>query len=541
MALFPDPAEMDFLSLLFMMTVYGYILMKASQTISSGSEMLLLQFGPGIVGGLLIPILGAVPDCAIILLSGLGAGTTSEIQHQISVGVGTLVGSTVMLLTIPWGLGVYLARRDLDPATKEALKVKQGADKVTKFSLTENCVTVLPDIREISMIMMISASSYLIIQVPAFFYKNTKDSGVSEEAPFALLGVVVTAVAFGLYCAYQIISAEKSNMVKLEQQNLRRNEWKKNLVATKLMEENHLNAIFKRHDRDNSDSIDREELGTVLQELGLKVDRHELNHFFEYFDVGENYESNNNKKVSDNKISSLEFKRGIERLIKEGAKIDSKDTKIEASTGNNLPVDSPKQKLLDQVSINKNDEEKNFIQQNESDDEKEDEEDEMLHLTDNELILQACGILLFGTLVCTFVSDPMVDVINTIGLKMNISPFYVSFVVTPIASNASEVISGLIFARKKTTQTISLCLNSLHGAATMNSTLALCIFMSLVYFRGLSWSFSAEVITVIVVIVSVGLNALQKTIYLWQGLLVASFYPISILMVYIMESFFGLD
>lgn len=88
--------------------------MKASETISEGSEHLLILFGPGIVGGLLIPILGAVPDCAIILISGLGEGTQAEIQEQIAVGVGTLVGSTVMLLTIPWGVGIFLGRRDYD-------------------------------------------------------------------------------------------------------------------------------------------------------------------------------------------------------------------------------------------------------------------------------------------------------------------------------------------------------------------------------------------------------------------------------------------
>lgn len=155
--------------------------------------------------------------------------------------------------------------------------------------------------------------------------------------------------------------------------------------------------------------------------------------------------------------------------------------------------------------------------------------------------MQACLLLLVGTLICTVVSDPMVDVISHVGTKMSISPFYISFVVTPLASNASEVIAGLIFAKKKTTESISLTISTLHGAATMNSTLSLCIFMSLIYFRGLSWSFSAEVITVITIIIGVGLNALKKTIYLWQALIVAALYPFSILMVYFLENYLGMD
>ena len=54
------------------MSCYGFILFKAAVLIGEGSEKLLLIYGPGIVGGLLIPILGAIPDGAIVLVSGLG-------------------------------------------------------------------------------------------------------------------------------------------------------------------------------------------------------------------------------------------------------------------------------------------------------------------------------------------------------------------------------------------------------------------------------------------------------------------------------------
>ena len=50
---------------------------------------------PGIIGGILIPILGAVPDGMMILMSGMGPGTREEIQQELNVGVGTLAGSTI--------------------------------------------------------------------------------------------------------------------------------------------------------------------------------------------------------------------------------------------------------------------------------------------------------------------------------------------------------------------------------------------------------------------------------------------------------------
>jgi len=43
-----------------------------------------------------------------------------------------------------------------------------------------------------------------------------------------------------------------------------------------------------------------------------------------------------------------------------------------------------------------------------------------------------------------------VDVINAFGNTSGIGPFYVSFIITPMASNASEVLSAILFAGKKT-------------------------------------------------------------------------------------------
>lgn len=65
---------------------------------------------PDIVGSVVLPILGAVPDGAIVLFSGLGA----DAQEQVAVGVGALAGSTIMLLTVPWFLSILGGRVDLD-------------------------------------------------------------------------------------------------------------------------------------------------------------------------------------------------------------------------------------------------------------------------------------------------------------------------------------------------------------------------------------------------------------------------------------------
>ena len=518
MALFPDAAEMDFPALIFMMAVYGYILMMASQTISAGSEMLLLMYGPGIIGGLLIPILGAIPDCAIILISGLGDGTKSEIQNELSVGVGTLVGSTVMLLTVPWAIGVYFGSREWDHKIKEFRKRKDF-----KFSFTNNGVTLVPEIAGTAKIMIISSLSYFIIQIPAFFYKYNSDGGASAEAPFALTGVIVTFLGFCAYCWFQYSSAQRAELTKIEQELQLKQQWKKGLQH-KIGSTDMQKVVFEKHDKDKSGYIEKVELKDALRELGLNVNRLNVDVLMKEIDIGHKDDKDEGK--SDGRVSFNEFKQAINTWIKEGqgSREEDKSKKVHHSI---------------------NDQEEGLIMRKEEhieeEEDDEEEEEEFWHLSDAELKLQAVGLLLLGTVICTIFSDPMVDVISNVGLKLNISPFYISFVVTPLASNASEVIAGLIFAKKKTTESISLTLSTLHGAATMNSTLSLCIFMCLIYFRQLSWSFSAEVITVVLVIVLVGLNALNKNIKLWQALIVGSLYPLSILFVYTLESVFGLD
>lgn len=41
------------------MAVYGYILYQASNLIAGGSEMLELVMSPGLIGGLVLPVMGA--------------------------------------------------------------------------------------------------------------------------------------------------------------------------------------------------------------------------------------------------------------------------------------------------------------------------------------------------------------------------------------------------------------------------------------------------------------------------------------------------
>ncbi|RDX69426.1 Sodium/calcium exchanger NCL [Mucuna pruriens] len=107
------PCTTTVLGNLFLIVIYGFLMFKAATFLSAGSELLLEILGPGIVGGLFLPILGALPDAMLILVSGL-SGSKETAQSQVSVGMGLLAGSTVLLLTIIWGTCVIVGKCDLE-------------------------------------------------------------------------------------------------------------------------------------------------------------------------------------------------------------------------------------------------------------------------------------------------------------------------------------------------------------------------------------------------------------------------------------------
>jgi len=86
-------------------------------------------------------------------------------------------------------------------------------------------------------------------------------------------------------------------------------------------------------------------------------------------------------------------------------------------------------------------------------------------MTHGQIWFKAMYTLFAGLGIVGIYSDPMCDVLSamtntdytgSLGNHIPINPFFVSFIVTPICSNASELISSLAFAAKKTKKSISM-------------------------------------------------------------------------------------
>eukprot|EP00792_Barthelona_sp_PAP020_P007537 TRINITY_DN3149_c5_g1_i2.p1 TRINITY_DN3149_c5_g1~~TRINITY_DN3149_c5_g1_i2.p1 ORF type:complete len:449 (+),score=128.41 TRINITY_DN3149_c5_g1_i2:66-1412(+) len=432
----------------FLMAVYAYILSKGSNWIADGSERLTVVLDPGIVGGFLLPVLGAIPDAAIILFSCLGDPT--EVQEQVTVGLGVLAGSTIMLLTIPWFISLIVGRCDM---------ISTGAvdGQCSGFSLTKQGVTVLPTVKASSYWALLTSLTYIIVTVPAIIF------GAKRDFDFVLCGLIFAGIMFVVYSVFMVMN-------------------------TKLQEQKTAQA---------------------KEDLQLKI---RTQHFYQ-------------------RVAGLAKLTNPENTPLLGGETDPGKKAVNTAVG---IVGSLKAKTQKQEHVKKLAE----IEADEADDEEEEMEEGM---TKGKVALQACFWMLLGTSVVAFFSDPMVEVMSALASDLKLSPFYVSFIISPLASNASEIIASISFAKRRRRKNITLTYSALYGAATMNNTLCLGLMLGLVYWKKIAWDFTAEVATTMVVMIVMSVVGVKlKNIKVWWFIPVMLVYPLSIFGIYILTTVFNI-
>jgi Ca2+/Na+ antiporter len=509
--------------------------------IANGSELLMLVLNPGLVGGLILPVMGAVPDGAIVLFSGLGP----DAQQQLKIGVGTLAGSTIMLLTVPWAACALLGRVDLiKGGTAANYHPKHGGAKLTVggvfSSLTDTGVQTPVSLITAAKLMVLTSLSYLVIQGPAFVDQKLPQNQVAAaERGWAIAGCVASLAAFAAYSAYCVYSASA-----LEAQAAHILRARANAVSSKVLSvfslleveeqaaaeagaegagdgaarsasERVLRALFDKHDTDKSGSLDASEVKAMLTGLGARFDKATLAAFM------------SNVGGSDNLIQFDEF----ETLIKQAK------SRVLHGEADGALLSPSKLEVVSESELEESEEE-----EGEEEEEEEEEEDEAAGLSPFAIKVRAYSTLALGVALVTIFSDPMVGVLSTVGDRLNISAFYVSFIVTPFVSNASEMISSIMQATRKTPASIEVTYAQLLGAATMNNTFCLAIFLVIVVLRDLAWEFSSEVIAILAVevaMLALMMSAKNGVMPLWKGLTALSLYPLSLLLVWVLENVAG--
>ncbi|KAK9803278.1 hypothetical protein WJX72_005726 [[Myrmecia] bisecta] len=262
------PCSSSVVGSLILMVMYGVCILKGANLLSDGSELLLEILDPGIIGGLVLPVIGALPEALIVGVAGLTA-SSEDAKQQVMVGIGTLAGSTIMLLTIVWAGGAYFGRCDRD-----AQGVAIDKKLTSKWDIRYTGVTTDRFTPYNAGIMLCTLPLYLIIQVPAFL-------GHKTDPKISLAGCVICLFSVGLYCASQVVFPE---MQKRRMELARQRLWRMHVVRAMAMHTGRygplvtpdgqingpvMELLFDEFDHDRSGDIDEAEVQALL--LGLAI------------------------------------------------------------------------------------------------------------------------------------------------------------------------------------------------------------------------------------------------------------------------------
>ncbi|KAK9285462.1 hypothetical protein L1049_024655 [Liquidambar formosana] len=497
---------------IFLVVVYGYLMFRAAKFLSSGSEILLEIPGPGIVGGLFLPVLGSLPDAIIILASGLFESKETA-RSQVSVGMGLLAGSTVMLLTLLWGSCVVVGKCDLvDSIAKDSQDTKG-------FSLTGSGVSTDIWTSYAARLMVISVIPFIIVQLPQVFHTN------SQTRLAILVSLIVSVSLLLSYCLFQVFQPliQKRRLAYVRHKHVMSGILKhlKMHALGRLLTDNGepnvdvLRKLFKLIDKNSDESLSAAELRALIIGLQLKIDLDENDAVHKVMsDFGTS---------GDYRIDVNEFIRGISKWLDVATKHSTVYASDHSPPSINIIDDFHQQTMKEHYLLG-------------------DQNDDFERIKNPKWnASKAILMLLLGSVIAAAFADPLVDAVDNFSTATSIPSFFVSFVALPFVSS-SEAVSALIFARRKKLRTSSLTFSEIYGAVTMNNVLCLSVFLGLVYFRQLTWDFSSEVLIILIVCIVMGVFASFRTTFpLWTCLVAYTLYPFSLVLVYVLQYVFGLS
>lgn len=496
---------------MFLILVYGYLMFTAATYLSNGSELLLEILGPGVIGGLFLPILGALPDAMLILVSGL-SGSTETAQEQVSVGMGLLAGSTVMLITVIWGTCVLVGKCDLE--NSQAI---DGKD-TKRCSLLGSGVSTDIWTTYASMIMAASVIPFLVVQLPQAF------SSTSGRHLAVLIALILALLMLVSYCVYQVfqpwIQVRKVEYVKHKRvmtgflKHLKKHALGRLCNHDGTPNDKVIKKLFDQIDQNHNGFLSKGELGAFVIGMhleGMSMGQEDIaSKVMKYFDT----------ETEDGSIDRDEFERGISKLLNaiRGAQVS--------------PHNADTMKYLD--SYDEEAKREHFLLGDLSNEEGEEVENP------KKTTIKAILFLVLGTAMAAVFADPLVDSVGNFSEATSIPSFFISFIFLPLATNSSEAVSAIIFASRKKMRTASLTFSEIYGSVTMNNILCLSVFLALVYVRGLMWDFSSEVLVIFLVCIIMGvLGSLRTTFPLWTASIAFFLYPLSLVLVYVLDYIFG--
>ncbi|XP_021994402.2 sodium/calcium exchanger NCL2 [Helianthus annuus] len=253
-----------------------------------------------------------------------------------------------------------------------------------------------------------------------------------------------------------------------------------------------IKRLFSKYDKDGDGKLQRDELKKFIKKFhfGISLDRNKImdNLIAEF--------------STDGTIDIHEFVEGfarwIEKFIEPDTSIKDPLHKLKTEKNSWELEESPKNTLKPQAAI--------------------------VYVT-------------FGIGVMYLISGAFMQSVLQFSNAAHIPLHFTSFVVFPIAMNARMIIKALLSTGSRVGKNASLTFFEIYNGLVMANLLGLLTLLITVCMKRLSWTYSNEVLIIMIPCTIVGLFALKRDTYpLWASILAMLLYPISICLYYVMYS-----
>ncbi|CAL5336002.1 unnamed protein product [Camellia sinensis] len=343
-------------------------------------------------------------------LSGL-SGTKETAQSQVSVGMGLLAGSTVMLLTVIWGTCVIVGKCDLHDS------IAINGKDTKKFSLTD-----------IPQLMNSTSGRHLAV----------------------LIALVVSVCMLISYCLYQVCQpwiqrrrlayAKHKHVISRFLKYLRIRALGRFIKDNGELNTEIVEKLFHTIDGDKDGFISEPELKALIGGMRLdeiSFDQINLNEDDAVKKVMNDFDTSN-----DYKIDLCEFINGISKWLDKAKQAGDPSREAGPAT----------MKYLD--DFHKQTKREHYLLGDQS----VDQSDEALEGVENPkwTSLNAVLMLVVGTIIAAAFADPLVDAVDNFSNATSIPSFFISFIALPLATNSSAAVSAIIFASRKRMRSTSL-------------------------------------------------------------------------------------
>ncbi|KVI02187.1 hypothetical protein Ccrd_019529 [Cynara cardunculus var. scolymus] len=136
-------------------------------------------------------------------------------------------------------------------------------------------------------------------------------------------------------------------------------------------------------------------------------------------------------------------------------------------------------------------------------------------------------------------NHPLTHSVQIFSESVNIPPFYISFVFLPLATRYRTALAAIGAAKKKRSRTTSSTFSEIYRQVLMNNLIGFALLLRVMTYRGLTWHFSAEVLTLVIVCGIMGIFASSSSKFPnWTLIIALPLYPLSFIFLILVNAHF---